>query len=132
MDAINKVNQYLESNLDSSFTELSDLCAQPSVGAQNWGLEECAELVGRMLASRQFKVDIMQTNGAPVVYAEREGRSEKTILIYNHYDVQPPEPLELWDSPPFELTRRGNKLYARGISDDKGHITSRLYAIDAL
>ena len=72
----------------------------------------------------------MDTKGAPVVYGERKGKSDKTLLIYNHYDVQPPEPLELWDSPPFEPSLRDGKLYGRGVSDDKGHIVSRLHAID--
>ncbi len=85
-----------------------------------------------MLTSRGFKTEIVDTAGAPVVYAERHGRSNKTLLFYNHYDVQPPEPLDLWESPPFEPTLRDGKLYARGVSDDKGHLVSRLYAIDAL
>jgi acetylornithine deacetylase/succinyl-diaminopimelate desuccinylase-like protein len=85
-----------------------------------------------MLLSRGFSVDILPTAGAPVVFAERKGRSNKTLLFYNHYDVQPPEPLELWESPPFEPTIRDGKLFARGVSDDKGHLTSRLFAIDAL
>ncbi len=126
------IDAYLEKNLDVSIGELSRLCAQPSVGAQNWGLEECAALVGEMLAQRGFAVQVIPTGGAPVVFAERPGRSDKTLLFYNHYDVQPAEPLELWDSPPFEPTLRDGKLYARGVSDDKGHITSRLFAIDAL
>ncbi|MDP2777604.1 MAG: M20/M25/M40 family metallo-hydrolase, partial [Anaerolineales bacterium] len=62
----------------------------------------------------------------------REGKSEKTLLIYNHYDVQPPEPLDLWESPPFEPQIRAGKMYGRGVSDDKSHLTSRLYAIDAI
>jgi acetylornithine deacetylase/succinyl-diaminopimelate desuccinylase-like protein len=74
----------------------------------------------------------MPTAGAPVVFAERKGRSGKTLLIYNHYDVQPPEPLELWDSPPFEPQLRDGKLYGRGVSDDKGHLVARLFALDAL
>jgi acetylornithine deacetylase/succinyl-diaminopimelate desuccinylase-like protein len=127
-----QVDNYLEENLDSSISELSILCAQPSVAAQNWGLEECATLVSEMLDRRGFQVNIMPTGGAPVVFAHRAGRIDKTILIYNHYDVQPPEPLELWESPPFEPTLRDGKLYARGVSDDKGHIVSRLFAIDAL
>jgi acetylornithine deacetylase/succinyl-diaminopimelate desuccinylase-like protein len=74
----------------------------------------------------------MPTGGPPVVVAERGGASDRTLLIYNHYDVQPPEPLELWTSPPFQPARRDGKLYGRGVSDDKGHIVARLHAIDAL
>lgn len=125
-------DSYLEHNLDASIAELSRLVAQPSVGAQDWGLEECAALVGEMLEKRGFAVRIVPTEGAPVVYAERKGRSGKTLLFYNHYDVQPAEPLELWDSPPFEPVLRDGKLFGRGVSDDKGHIVSRLFALDAL
>jgi acetylornithine deacetylase/succinyl-diaminopimelate desuccinylase-like protein len=127
-----KIDDYLEKNMDGSIDELCHLCAQPSVAAQHWGLEECAELVGDMLHGRGFNVEIHPSGGAPIVYAERQGRSDKTLLFYNHYDVQPAEPLELWDSPAFEPQLRDGKLYGRGVSDDKGHITSRLFAIDAL
>ena len=123
---------YLEKNLDTSLRELSQLVAQPSVGAQNWGLKECAVLVGQMLEKRGFTIQILATEGAPVVFGERKGKSDKTLLFYNHYDVQPPEPLELWESPPFEPEQRDGKLYGRGVSDDKGHIVARLFALDAL
>ena len=123
---------YLENNLDSSIRELSRLVSQPSVGAQDWGLKECAALVGQMLEKRGFAVQILSTEGAPVVFAERKGKSDETLLFYNHYDVQPPEPLELWESPPFEPELRDGKLYGRGVSDDKGHIGARLFALDAL
>ena len=132
MNDFGSIDDYLESKLETSVAELSRLCAQPSVAAQNWGMEDCARLVGAMLNDRGFDVQIMATGGAPVVFGERKGKSDRTLLFYNHYDVQPPEPLELWDSPPFEPTLRDGKLYARGVSDDKGHITSRLHAIDAL
>jgi acetylornithine deacetylase/succinyl-diaminopimelate desuccinylase-like protein len=127
-----KIDRYLETNLDKSIAELSKLVAQPSVGAQNLGMKECAALVADMLKRRGFKVQIMDTPGAPVVFGERKGRSHKTLLIYNHYDVQPPEPLELWETPPFEPSLRDGKLYGRGVSDDKGHIAARLFALDAL
>src|SRR5512134_1883895 len=127
-----KIDSYLEGNLDQSLAELSRLVAQPSVGAQNWGLKECAALVGEMLGARGFEVQIIETAGAPVVFGERKGKSDKTLLFYNHYDVQPPEPLELWETPPFEPSRRDGKLYGRGVSDDKGHIVARLHAIDAI
>lgn len=133
MKDFSEIDTYLESHLEESITELSRLSAQPSVAAQNWGLEETAHLVAEMLSLRRFQVEILDTEGAPVVVAERIiNHSNKTLLFYNHYDVQPPEPLELWDSPPFEPTLRKGKLYARGVSDDKGHITSRLFALDAL
>src|SRR5512138_3209075 len=132
MSGYTKIDSYLEKNLDKSLAELSRLVAQPSVGAQNLGLQECAALVGEMLKARGFDIQIMKTAGAPVVFGERKGKSDKTLLIYNHYDVQPPEPLELWETPPFEPSLRDGKLYGRGVSDDKGHLVARLFAIDAL
>ena len=126
------IDSYLEKNLDKSIAELSRLVAQPSVGAQNLGMQECATLVSDLLKARGFEVRVMDTAGAPVVFGEKKGKYDKTLLIYNHYDVQPPEPLELWETPPFEPSLRDGKLYGRGVSDDKGHIVSRLHAIDAL
>ena len=125
MGDFTQIKKYLETNLESSLEELSTFCAQPSIAAQNLGMQECAELVADMLRARGFEVEIMPTDGAPVVYAERDGKADKTLMFYNHYDVQPPEPLDEWESPPFEPT-------IRGVADDKGHIVSRLHAIDAI
>lgn len=132
MTDYSRIDTYLEHRLNESIAELARLCAQPSVSAQNWGLAETAALAAEMLRKRGFQVEVTPTAGAPIVYAERKGRSDKTLIIYNHYDVQPAEPLELWVTPPFEPTLRDGKLYARGVSDDKGHFTFRLFAIDAL
>jgi len=132
MPDFKQLDAYLDSHLDESIAELSKLVAQPSVGAQNLGIKECAALVAEMLRKRGFATEIMPTEGAPVVFGERKGKSDKTLLFYCHYDVQPPEPLELWETPPFEPSLRGGKLYGRGVGDDKGHIVSRLFAIDAL
>lgn len=132
MSNYDEIDSYLEKNLDKSLAELSRLVAQPSVGAQNLGMKECAALISDMLTARGFAVRVLDTAGAPVVFGERKGKSGKTLLIYNHYDVQPPEPLELWETPPFEPSLRNEKLYGRGVSDDKGHIVSRLHAIDSL
>jgi acetylornithine deacetylase/succinyl-diaminopimelate desuccinylase-like protein len=129
---IQQVDEAIEANLDQQIDELSTLCAQPSIAAQSIGMEECAHLVAGMLERRRFKVQIIPTKGFPVVLGERAGATDRTLLFYNHYDVQPPEPLELWESPPFEPTLREGKLYARGVSDDKGHIQCRLAAIDAI
>jgi acetylornithine deacetylase/succinyl-diaminopimelate desuccinylase-like protein len=126
------VDKYLQTNLQRSLEELGRYVSQPSVSAQGVGLNECAGLVGRMLEARGFRIEILETGGAPVVFAERPGPGDKTLLFYNHYDVQPAEPLELWDSPPFEPSLRDGKLFGRGVSDDKGHLVARLHAIDAL
>ena len=125
------IDAYIQKHLQESIDELGTLVAQPSVSAKNQGLQEAAHLAAEMLKARGFSVEISPTSGAPVVFAERKGRSDKTLLFYNHYDVQPAEPLELWDTPPFELVIKDGFMYGRGISDDKGHFTSRLHAIDA-
>ena len=131
MTQIEKLDSFIESNLENSLDELSIYCAQPSVSATQNGIVECARMTADMLIKRGFKVEILPTGGAPVVFAERKGRVDKTILFYNHYDVQPPEPLELWKTPPFEPSRRDGGLYARGVNDDKGHFVYRLHTIDA-
>ncbi|MDO9085718.1 MAG: M20/M25/M40 family metallo-hydrolase [Anaerolineaceae bacterium] len=128
----NKIDDFINSHLQNSIEELTKLCKFPSVSAKNQQLPETAYFVGDLLKKRGFDVKIGSGNGAPVVYAERKGVSEKSLLFYNHYDVQPAEPLELWKSDPFELRYDNDHLFARGASDDKGQIISRLAAIDAL
>lgn len=87
------------------------------------------------MRARGLEARAMPTpDGPPVAFGEARSPDPDapTVLFYNHYDVQPAEPLELWDSPPFELTIRDGKAYARGAGDDKGHIVSRLLALDAI
>ncbi len=129
---IKSVDDYIESHLDESIAELSRLCAQPSVAAQNLGIEACADLVAESLKARGFAVQILPTEGSPVVVGELKGRKDVTLIAYDHYDVQPPEPLDLWESPPFEPTIRDGRLYARGVADNKGNFIERLHAIDAI
>jgi acetylornithine deacetylase/succinyl-diaminopimelate desuccinylase-like protein len=126
------IDRYIEDHMDESIAELSKLCEIPSVAAKNQNMDECAEFVVKLLQKRGFVIEIMPTGGSPVVYGERKGKVDKTFIFYDHYDVQPAEPFELWDSPPFEPAIRDGKLFARGVSDNKGNITSRLLAIDAL
>lgn len=126
------IDRYIEDRLDESIESLSQLCAQPSVAAQNLGIEACAEMVADNLKKRGFSVQVLPTGGAPVVVGEMKGRKDVTLISYNHYDVQPPEPLALWESPPFEPTIRDGRLYARGVADNKGNFMARLHAIDAI
>jgi acetylornithine deacetylase/succinyl-diaminopimelate desuccinylase-like protein len=111
---------------------LERLCRQPSIAAQNAGIVETADLVETELQATGFSTRRLTIADAPpILYGELPG-GPYTLLLYDHYDVQPPEPLDQWQTPPFEPTVRDGKLYARGTSDDKGEIASRLTAIRAL
>ena len=127
-----RIDDYIKDKLDDYIVQLTKLCAQPSVSAKGVGIEGCAALVADMLRERDFVVQILPTAGNPVVVGRLEGNSERTLLCYNHYDVQPEEPLELWTTPPFEPTVRDGALYARGATDDKGEFMARLAAVDAV
>ncbi len=128
---IEAIDQHIVQHLDNALHDLAVLCHQPSVAAQNYGISECAELVADLLRARGFAVQILPSGGSPVVVADAPGHSQKTMLLYNHYDVQPAEPLDLWTTPAFEPDIREGKFFARGASDDKGHILCRLAALDA-
>jgi acetylornithine deacetylase/succinyl-diaminopimelate desuccinylase-like protein len=129
---LSQIDAYIDAHVDSFIERLRTLVNQPSVAAENLGIEECAALVAEMLREQGHHVEVMPTGGSPVVYAESEGRADKTLIFYQHYDVQPAEPLELWDSPPYEMARRGDALYGRGTSDNKGNIVARIAAIEAI
>jgi acetylornithine deacetylase/succinyl-diaminopimelate desuccinylase-like protein len=126
----------VDTALPAVLDELSDLVAIPSVAAKsNSPMHQGAEAIARLFEKRGFLARLSETNGGPpVVYAEDRsaGVDAPTVLLYNHYDVQPAEPLDLWTSDPWTLRREGDLLYGRGTSDDKGHIACRLLALDAL
>lgn len=129
------IDAFIAAHRDDAMEELRQLCAIPSVSAKGEHLAPCAEFVAERMRARGLTADVLPVEGGPPV-AWGEYRSADatapTVLFYNHYDVQPAEPLELWDSPPFELTLRDGKAFARGAGDDKGHIISRLRALDAI
>ncbi|MFN2222768.1 MAG: M20/M25/M40 family metallo-hydrolase [Candidatus Promineifilaceae bacterium] len=127
-----RIDRYIDEHIDDFVSDLARLCAVPSVSAQGTSIDEGAEVVAQLLREHGHAARVLATKGHPIVFGQEDGRSDRTLLFYLHYDVQPPEPLELWDSPPFELTRRDGKLYARGAADDKGHIVARLAAVAAV
>jgi acetylornithine deacetylase/succinyl-diaminopimelate desuccinylase-like protein len=131
-DLAQKLDAYIAEHLREWVNELAILCAVPSISANGGNMEPCTRLVAEMLHKRGLTTEVIPSSGQPIVYGTAPGRSPRTLLFYNHYDVQPPEPLELWESPPFELTERDGGLFARGVSDDKGHLVCRLAALDAL
>ncbi|HLJ68555.1 MAG TPA: M20/M25/M40 family metallo-hydrolase [Chloroflexota bacterium] len=123
----------LQPYCDRAHDLLIELCRHPSIAAQHQGIAETASLVEQLLRDAGFETRRLTAGDAPpIVYGEQRGRSPFTLLLYNHYDVQPPEPIELWESPPFEPEVRDGKLYARGVADNKGEIAARLAAIHAL
>lgn len=127
-----RIDAYIAQHVDKYVEQLALLCGQPSVSATGEGIAQCAQLVGETIDGYGLGADLLPTDGNPVVLGESDGQQDKTLLFYLHYDVQPPEPLSLWHSPPFALARRDGKLFARGAADDKGHIVARLAAVDAV
>ena len=133
MDALSR---YLDENQDRFVANLGEALRIPSVSAQpehQQDVKRCAEhLADRLRALGMTRADVVPTSGHPIVYGEWLGAPGKpTALLYGHYDVQPPEPLELWKTPPFEPTVRDGKLFARGAVDDKGQVFMHLNAIEA-
>ncbi|MDW7991978.1 MAG: M20/M25/M40 family metallo-hydrolase [Anaerolineae bacterium] len=121
----------IDAHLDDYLARLKRALAQPSIAAEGVGLSEMAALLTEMLEDVGFRVEAVPTDGPPVLLARMEGERPETLLFYNHYDVQPPDPLEGWTSPPFEPTLRDGKVYARGVSDNKGAIIARLGAVES-
>jgi len=110
--------------------ELKELIRQPTVSAQKQGVEETAKIV--LERARRAGVDAVaeRVEGGPPTIVGETGSGERTLLVYDHYDVQPPDPLEEWQTPPFEPTERDGMLYGRGVSDNKGNLMARLQAIE--
>ncbi len=129
-----EVFNYIDSHIEPALDELIEYCRMPSVSALHQSIEETAKYTATLLEREGFDVRILEKpNGAhPVVYGELKGATPRVLMLYNHYDVQPADPLDEWTASPFEPERRGDRLYGRGTSDNKGNITSRLLAIRAL
>jgi acetylornithine deacetylase/succinyl-diaminopimelate desuccinylase-like protein len=127
------LDTYFVEHPDEAQKILEQLCSQPSVAAQNLGMSEMADTVEALLSAAGFRTQRLYAEDAPTaIYGELRGSGPYTLLLYNHYDVQPAEPLDLWISPPYEPTVRDGKFYARGAADNKGEIAARLAAIRAL
>ena len=127
--------KYIDSHMDNLIFDLQTLIRQPSVSAKNEGIEECAKLVKKLMLKSGISSEILRLKKgvAPIVYGEIKSKknNSKTLLFYNHYDVQPAEPFELWDDPPFSGKLKGNKIFGRGSTDDKGELITRIKAVEA-
>lgn len=133
---MNDVHSYIDANLSRFREELFEFLRIPSVSARSehrGDVKRAAEWLAEKMRDAGLEVSIEETPGHPVVLGEWRGAGpdKPTVLIYGHYDVQPPEPLELWTSPPFEPTIRDGRLYARGSVDDKGQLYLHVKALEA-
>jgi len=133
-----KIQKYIDSNRDRFLKELVDFLSIPSISNEE---EHKGDIKNASLwLEKELKriglqnVKIFQTKGHPIVYADwlNAGKDKPTILVYGHYDVQPVDPLDLWNSPPFEPKVIDNKIYARGSADDKGQIFIHIKSIETL
>ncbi len=127
--------KHVDANMDDLISDLQTLIRQPSVSAKNEGIEECAKLVQKILKKSGVSSEILRLKKgvAPIVFGEIKSKQNpsKTLMFYNHYDVQPAEPFDLWDDPPFSGVRKGNKIFGRGATDDKGELITRIKAVQA-
>ncbi|MVA98068.1 M20/M25/M40 family metallo-hydrolase [Nitratireductor sp. CAU 1489] len=123
---------HIEANRDAFVTRLMDYVRHPSISAHNQGIGEVAGMLVGFLRKLGMEAETVPTSGHPMVLGRRDVSPDKpTVLLYGHYDVQPPDPLELWTSPPFEPTIRDGRIYARGIGDNKGQHFAQLLALES-
>ena len=130
-DRLVEVLAWIDARRDEAIADLQRVCRQPSVAAQDWGMEAMATIVRDSLVALGAEVELVPTRGFPVVTGRLRGGGPRHLAIYNHYDVQPPEPLEAWTVPPFEAAIRDDLIYARGVADNKGNLVARLWAARA-
>ena len=129
--------EYIASNKDRFLQELFEWLRIPSISADSRRKEDVRKaaefLKQKFTEAGADKVEICETKGHPIVYAEKISNSSlPTVLVYGHYDVQPADPLELWDSPAFEPVIKGDKIFARGSSDDKGQVYMHVKAFEIM
>jgi acetylornithine deacetylase/succinyl-diaminopimelate desuccinylase-like protein len=133
---VEKVKNYILENQDRYIEELKDFLRIPSISAgteNKKDIQQCASFVAdKLTAAGLSRVEIFQTEGHPIVYGEWLGAPGKpTVLVYGHYDVQPVDPVELWNNPPFEPVVKDGKIWARGATDDKGQLFIHVKSVEA-
>jgi acetylornithine deacetylase/succinyl-diaminopimelate desuccinylase-like protein len=129
------IEPLVDAGMDQLISDLQTLIRQPSVSAKKVGIAECANLVSSMMQKAGINSEVLYLDDKtipPIIFGEVKSKANpaKTLLFYNHYDVQPEEPLELWDDEPFSGTIRDNKVFGRGSADDKGELITRIKAVE--
>jgi acetylornithine deacetylase/succinyl-diaminopimelate desuccinylase-like protein len=127
------VDTYIEKNSRRFVEELKELCTFPSIS--NHGLDAikpARDWLANRLGDFTDRVETLDAGGMPALYAEVRGAGSRKLLLYEHYDVQPVDPIDLWDSKPFEPVEKDGKLVARGVADDKADVMARIHALETL
>jgi acetylornithine deacetylase/succinyl-diaminopimelate desuccinylase-like protein len=127
------VDAYVDKNSRRFVEELKELCAFPSIS--NHGLDAikpARDWLANRMGDFTDRVETLDAGGMPALYAEVKGAGARSLLLYEHYDVQPVDPIELWDSRPFEPDEKNGKLVARGVADDKADVMARIHAVETL
>jgi acetylornithine deacetylase/succinyl-diaminopimelate desuccinylase-like protein len=127
------VDAYIEKHSRRFVDDLKELCSFPSIS--NHGrdaVQPARDWIAERLARHTDRVETLEAGGMPALYAEVPGAGRRKLLLYQHYDVQPVDPVDLWDSPPFEPTEKDGKIVARGVADDKADVMARIHALETL
>lgn len=128
---MDKIREYIDMHREEYLALLQKFLRQPSISTANVGMREMADLVEETLQNMGFSVEEIPTGGYPIIYGFLEGEGDRTLMFYNHYDVQPVDPIDEWEVDPFGGTIKDGKVISRGTADNKGQMLSRLMAIDA-
>ncbi|MEM9432241.1 MAG: M20/M25/M40 family metallo-hydrolase, partial [Pseudomonadota bacterium] len=131
--ALEPVFEHIAANADRYVERLLSYLRHPSISAQNVGIREVADLLVAELDALGMQAEAVESAGHPFVLGRMvTDPAQPTVLLYGHYDVQPPDPLEAWISPPFEPTLRDGRIWARGAGDNKGQHFAQILAIEAV
>jgi acetylornithine deacetylase/succinyl-diaminopimelate desuccinylase-like protein len=129
---ISQLYAWVDEHKDELIEEFRRVVKQPSCSAQNTGVRECAELLAGIMKDLGIESKVMPSEGQPFVYGYAESpAATKTLVVYNHYDVQPPDPVSDWEYEPFAATIVGEKIVGRGTTDSKGNLMGHLMALKA-
>ncbi len=130
-----RIESYIDANRSRFIEELKQWMRFPSVSAQrdhDADTRACAEWLRDHLKGLGFEAQLVDIGGQPIVRASKKGKSPRRVMIYGHYDVQPEDPIDQWETPPFEPTVKGDTLYGRGATDDKGQVFTHVKAVESL
>ncbi len=130
-----RVETYIDANRNRFIEELKQWMRFPSVSAQrdhDGDTRACAEWLRDHLKSLGFEAELVDIGGKPIMHAFKKGKSPRRVMIYGHYDVQPEDPIDQWQTPPFEPTVKDGILYGRGATDDKGQVFTHVKAVESL